>query len=234
MTALTDDQVDRERLIRQLFTGWSSGDPDQVAPYFHPDAVLRDTPNDEFRGWPAIRALYVASLERWGELVTEATRFWHGADGSVAFTWTMRGRVLDDRLGPEHRDEVCTFEGLTNVDVEDGLVREEIEYFDRACGRRLDRLATHRQLPSPTIRPRRAVLESLVVGNRRWSATRRGRAGLPKTGRHLEVGGCVVNVQPLEPRSVVRENGLRSAGCSPVVREGPPRLLLIRHPALLV
>ena len=215
MTALTDDQVDRERLIRQLFTAWSSGDPDQVAPYFHPDAVLRDTANDEFRGWPAIRALYVASLERWGELVTEAARFWHGADGSVAFTWTMRVVVLDDRLGPEHRDEVCPFEGMTNVDVEDGLVREEIEYFDRACGRRSRSACNPPSLPSPTIRPRRG-LESLVVGNRRWSATRRGRGGLPKTGRHLEVGGCVVNVQPLEPRSVVRE---RMASARPAARQ---------------
>ena len=133
MTALTDEQVDRERLVHQVFAAWSSGDPDQVAPYFHPDAVLRDTVNGEFHGWPAIRDLYVGSLERWGELVTTASRFWHGSDDSVAFTWTMRGRVLDDRLGPEHRNEVCTFEGMTYVVVEDGLVREEIEYFDRAA-----------------------------------------------------------------------------------------------------
>ena len=41
--------------------------------------------------------------------------------------------MLDDRLGPEHRDAVCSFEGMTYVVVEDGLVREEIEYFDRAA-----------------------------------------------------------------------------------------------------
>jgi ketosteroid isomerase-like protein len=122
-----------EQFIHELFAAWSSGDPDQVAPYFHRDAILRDSVNGAFCGWPAIRALYVASLDRWGEPVTEATRFWHGADGSVAFTWTMRGRVLDDRLGPEHRDTMCEFEGMTYVVVEDGLVREEIEFFDRAA-----------------------------------------------------------------------------------------------------
>ena len=133
MSAEGTAPAEMEQLIHRLFAVWSSGDPDQVAPFFHPDAVLRDSVNGEFRGWPAIRALYVASLERWGELETRATRFWHGTDGSVAFTWTMSGRVLDDRLGPEHRDAVCSFEGMTYVVVEDGLVREEIEYFDRAA-----------------------------------------------------------------------------------------------------
>jgi ketosteroid isomerase-like protein len=124
---------DTEEFIHRLFAAWSSGDPDQVAPFFHPDAVLRDSVNGEFRGWPAIRALYVASLEHWGELTTAATRFWHGGDGSVAFTWTMRGRVLDDRLGPQNRDATCEFEGMSYVVVEDGRVLEEIEFFDRAA-----------------------------------------------------------------------------------------------------
>ena len=125
--------AEAEQFIHRLFAAWSFGDADHVATFFHPDAVLRDTVNGEFRGWPAIRSLYLASLERWGDLETRATRFWHGADGSVAFTWTMAGRVLDDRLGSQHRNAVCTFEGMTYVVVEDGLVREEIEYFDRAA-----------------------------------------------------------------------------------------------------
>ena len=136
MSGLTTTQADMENYIHRMFAAWSSADPDQVAPYFHPDAVLRDTVNGEFRGWPAIRALYVASLDRWGELVTEATRFWHGTDGSVAFTWTMRARVLDDRLGPEFRDRVCEFDGMSYVVVADGLVHEEIEFFDRAAAAR--------------------------------------------------------------------------------------------------
>jgi ketosteroid isomerase-like protein len=133
MSVQSTEPAEIEQFIHRLFDAWSAGDPDQVAPYFHPDAVLRDSVNGEYRGWPAIRALYVASLERWGELETRATRFWHGTDGSVAFTWTMSGRVLDDRLGPQHRNAVCKFEGMTYVVVEDGLVREEIEFFDRAA-----------------------------------------------------------------------------------------------------
>jgi ketosteroid isomerase-like protein len=121
-----------ERFIHDLFAAWSSGDPDVVEPYFHPDAVLRDSVNGEFRGWPAIRQLYEASLERWGDPVTRATRFWHGADGSVAFAWTMSGSVLDDRFGPDYIGHTCEFEGMSYVVVQDGVVREEIEFFDRA------------------------------------------------------------------------------------------------------
>ena len=133
MSGRPTDHAEMEQFIHRLFEAWSSGDPDRVAHFFHPDAVLRDSVNGEFRGWPAIRELYETSLDRWGELTTEATRFWHGDDGNVAFTWTIRGRILDDRLGPQHRNAVCSFEGMTYVVVEDGQVREEIEYFDRAA-----------------------------------------------------------------------------------------------------
>jgi uncharacterized protein (TIGR02246 family) len=147
---LTNQQRGVEDLVNRLFDAWGSGDPDQVARLFHPDAVLRDTVNGEFRGWPAIRALYEESLERWGDVETRATRFWHGADdGSVAFTWTMSGRVLDDRLGPEHRDAVCSFDGMTYIVAENGLVREEIEYFDRAAPARSLGL-----IPTITYKPR--------------------------------------------------------------------------------
>lgn len=125
-----------EQLVHALFDAWGSGDPAVIEPFFHPDAVLWDSVNGEFRGWPAIRDLYLASLERWDDLTTVATRFWHGADGSVAFTWTMTGRVADDRFGPERRGAHCTFDGMTYVVVEDGLVVEEIEYFDRAAAPR--------------------------------------------------------------------------------------------------
>ena len=136
MSAPGMDPAETEQFIHRLFAAWSSGDPDQVEPYFHPDAILRDTVNGEYRGRSAIGALYEASLERWGELETRATRFWHAADGSVAFTWTMSGRILDDRLGPEHRGARCEFEGMTYVVIEDRLVREEIESFARAAAAR--------------------------------------------------------------------------------------------------
>lgn len=125
--------IEMEQYVHRLFEAWSSGDPAAVDAHFHSDAVLRDSVNGEFCGIDAIRALYVASLERWDDLTTVATRFWHGADGTVAFTWTMHGRVKDDRLGPERRGALASFDGMTYLVVEGGLVREEIEYFDRAA-----------------------------------------------------------------------------------------------------
>lgn len=122
-----------EAYIHALFDSWGSGDPDQVEPFFDDDTLLWDSVNGEFRGWPAIRSLYEASLERWHDLTTVATRFWHGVDGSVAFTWTMSGRVADDRFGPGFRGKTCSFDGMSYVTIQDGRVREEIEYFDRAA-----------------------------------------------------------------------------------------------------
>lgn len=125
--------AETEAYIHALFTAWSSGDPEAVAPFFHDDAVLRDSVNGEFRGWDQICALYLASLDRWHDMTTAATRFWHGDDGSVAFTWTSTGRVADDRLGVERRGATARFDGMAHVTIEDGRVREEIEFFDRAA-----------------------------------------------------------------------------------------------------
>jgi ketosteroid isomerase-like protein len=125
--------AEMEAYVHALFEAWSSADPALVEPFFHGDALLRDNVNGEFRGWAQIRALYVASLERWHDMRTVATRFWHGTDGSVAFTWTMTGLVSDDRLGPERRGAAASFDGMAYLVVQDGRVSEEIEFFDRAA-----------------------------------------------------------------------------------------------------
>jgi len=124
--------TEAENRVHELFSAWSSADPSLVASYFHPDAVLRDTVNGEFLGSDAIRTLYEMSLEKWDDLTMTADRFWHGADGSVAFTWTMTGRVADNRLGESYCGAVATFQGMAYIVFEEGLVKEEIEFFDRA------------------------------------------------------------------------------------------------------
>ena len=120
-------------LVDTLFEAWSSGDPDAIGRHFHPDAVLWDSVNGAFHGLDAIRGLYVASLERWDDLTCRATRFWPPDERSIAFTWTMTGRVADDRFGPEHRGRMAEFSGMSYIAFEDGLVIEEIEYFDRCA-----------------------------------------------------------------------------------------------------
>ena len=126
--------TDPRLLVDALFESWSSGDPERVGQHFHPDAVLWDSVNGEFRGWPAIRQLYVASLERWSGLTTRATRFWPADGTTVAFTWQMSGRVADDRFGAEFTGRAARFEGMAHITFAAGLVMEEIEYFDRCAG----------------------------------------------------------------------------------------------------
>ena len=50
------DHAKRIEIARQLFAGWSSGDPDAPEPFMTPDAVLNDVASGRFEGWPAIRS----------------------------------------------------------------------------------------------------------------------------------------------------------------------------------
>jgi len=123
--------TDLRQLVEELFVAWSSGDPDAIEHHFQPEALLWDSVNGAFRGHAEIRALYVASLERWDDLTTHATRFWPPDDDSIAFTWTMSGKVADDRFGAELHGASASFDGMAYITFRDGLVAEEIEYFDR-------------------------------------------------------------------------------------------------------
>lgn len=121
------------KLVDDLFVSWSSGDPDKVRWHFHDDAYLWDSVNGGFNGWPAIRRLYEESLKRWDELSCKVVRSWPSSDSSIAFVWESSGLVADDRFGAERKGVRCTFEGMAYVEFENGLVKREIEYFDRTA-----------------------------------------------------------------------------------------------------
>ncbi len=79
---------------RNLFAGWSSGDPDAPERYFTADAVLDDVASGRFEGWPAIRAFFASGLARWGDLRLEPDEFWANEDG-LALHYTMSATVTD-------------------------------------------------------------------------------------------------------------------------------------------
>ena len=51
-------------IAKNLFAGWSSGNPDAPEPFMTPDAVLFDVASGRFEGWPAIRAFFANGLTR--------------------------------------------------------------------------------------------------------------------------------------------------------------------------
>ncbi len=82
---------------RDLFAGWSSGDPDAPERFFTPDAVLDDVASGRFVGWPAIRAFFARGLDRWGDLRLEPDEFWANDDG-LALHYSMSATVTDPEM----------------------------------------------------------------------------------------------------------------------------------------
>jgi ketosteroid isomerase-like protein len=127
-------QTDRTDLVHRLFAAWSSGEPDRLQPFFHPDATFFDSVNGTFRGWPAIRDFYANSLHVWRRLDCRATRVWVDGD-TAALTWTMSGEIADDRFGPDTAGATCQIDGMAWVVFDGDLIVRDEEYFDREAAR---------------------------------------------------------------------------------------------------
>ena len=96
------DHAKRIEIARQLFAGWSSGDPDAPEPFMTPDAVLNDVASGRFEGWPAIRAFFAKGLAKWDDLVLAPDEFWVNDDG-LALHYLMSATVKDAAMfGEEH------------------------------------------------------------------------------------------------------------------------------------
>lgn len=125
---------DRAELVRRLFAAWSSGDPDQLEPLFHPAALFFDSVNGEYAGWPAIRAFYAHSLTVWRRIQTWPTRIWVDGD-TAACTWTMSGEIADDRFGAGTAGATCRIDGMAYLVFDGDRVIHDEEYFDREAAR---------------------------------------------------------------------------------------------------
>ncbi|TKG70960.1 nuclear transport factor 2 family protein [Prauserella endophytica] len=126
------DASDPRQLVVNLFQAWSSGDPDEVAALFQPDAVFFDNVNGRFDGRAAIRQFYAGSLEVWDDLKTAPTRIWVDGD-TAACVWTMTGRMKTDRFGAGLAGSTARIDGMAWIRFVDGLVAHDEEYFDRGA-----------------------------------------------------------------------------------------------------
>ena len=128
-----DQRID---LAEELFGAWSSGDGDAPAPFFHPDGVLYDIIGGRYEGWPAIRAYFANGLVKWPDLVLKPDGFWTN-DRGVAVRWVMTATITDPApFGEAFVGRVWSSEGMTFLDIEDGKVRLEVDYHDRAASAR--------------------------------------------------------------------------------------------------
>jgi len=123
----------RERLIRDVFAAWSSGDADAPQPFFTPGAVLTDVASGRFEGWPAIRAFFATGLARWRDLVLAPDEMWFN-DGGVALHYEMSATITDPAMyGPDLVGRRWVVDVMSYVRVRDGLVVFEADHHDRGA-----------------------------------------------------------------------------------------------------
>ena len=128
-----DPRID---MAEALFQAWSSGDAHAPAAFFHPDGVLYDIIGGRYEGWPAIEGYFANGLTKWPDLVLLPDGYWTN-DKGVAVRWVMTATVTGpDVFGPDAVGRKWSSEGMTFLDIEDGKVRLEVDYHDRAASMR--------------------------------------------------------------------------------------------------
>ena len=127
---MSDARVD---IARQLFAGWSSGDPDAPEALMTPDAVLHDVASGTFEGWPAIRAFFASGLARWDDLVLVPDEFWTNESG-IALHYEMSATVRDPTIyGPEHVGRKWSVGVMSYLRFDGDRVCYEADFHDRGA-----------------------------------------------------------------------------------------------------
>jgi ketosteroid isomerase-like protein len=125
----SDDR--RIEIARNLFAGWSSGDPDAPEPWFHPDGVLMDVASGRFEGWPAIRAFFAAGMQRTNNLTLIPDEFW-SSDNGLAVHYVMSGDVVNPAsYGPEHVGRRWSVEVMSYLRFDGDRVVFEADFHDK-------------------------------------------------------------------------------------------------------
>jgi hypothetical protein len=126
----------RIEMASALFETWSSGNADAPGVFFHPDGVLYDIIGGRYEGWSAIRGYFANGLLKWPDLVLKPDGFWTN-DKGVAVRWLMSATITNPAtFGDQFVGRKWSSEGMTFLDIEDGLVRLEVDYHDRAAAPR--------------------------------------------------------------------------------------------------
>ncbi|NJD20881.1 MAG: nuclear transport factor 2 family protein [Gemmatimonadetes bacterium] len=125
-------QAENEIAIRTLLSMVGSGNADDVAGLFHPDAVYDDYANQhQYRGLEEI-AGYVAGGTRWATAVSMDVMSVHVSDSAAVAEWVFTGiqdRPIRSILPLVTGREVVLY-GVTLIEMEDGRIRRAADYVD--------------------------------------------------------------------------------------------------------
>ena len=128
---MDDVALRRIEIAKQLFAGWSSGNPDAPEPYFHPDGVLMDVASGRFEGWTNIRNFFARGLTRTNNLTLVPDEFWASDDG-LALHYVMSGDViLPETFGPEYVGRRWSVEVMSFLRFDGDRVIYEADFHDK-------------------------------------------------------------------------------------------------------
>jgi ketosteroid isomerase-like protein len=125
-------QAENEIAIRSLMAMLGSGNADDVAGLFHPDAVYDDYANQhQYRGLEEI-AGYITGGTRWATGVSMDVMDVHVSDSVAVAEWVFTG-IQDRPIGsflPEITGREVVLNGVTIIEMEAGRIRRAADYLD--------------------------------------------------------------------------------------------------------
>ena len=124
--------AENEIAIRSLMAMVGSGNIDDVAGLFHPDAVYDDYANQQqYRGLEEI-AGYITGGTRWATAVSMDVMSVHISDSTAVAEWVFTG-IQDQPIRsflPVVTGREVVLNGVTIIEMEDGRIRRAADYVD--------------------------------------------------------------------------------------------------------
>jgi steroid delta-isomerase-like uncharacterized protein len=125
-------EAENEIAIRSLLAMVGSGNGDEVAGLFLPDAVYDDYANQQqYRGLEEI-AGYISGGTRWATAVNVDILSLHLSDSVAVAEWVFTG-IQDHTIGsflPVATGREVVLNGVTIIEMEDGRIRRASDYVD--------------------------------------------------------------------------------------------------------
>jgi steroid delta-isomerase-like uncharacterized protein len=120
--------------LEAFIAAWRARDPEAVAATYAPDGVRLQMahPPARIEGRSALAQHVGEIMTAWPDCTLETRPERRAADGAITLEWTFRGTQQADYGPLPGRGQPVELHGVSVVDMDGGLIREERVYWDGA------------------------------------------------------------------------------------------------------
>ena len=119
-------------LIHALNDMWNSQDIDRLPSFYAPDVEHEDvTSGVKLHGLSALRTLFIEAWEGMPDVRTKIGRI-ISQGNRLAWEWTMSATHAGDFPNLPATGRTFTIEGVSILEVKDGLVKSQRDFYDQA------------------------------------------------------------------------------------------------------